>query len=170
MHLNRRCEAYKAVLETKRSPTETETEQYYHGITIKCDLAHTTSICSHSDCGICGISWEGSKLAHVAKNIKRFKRFGHGLYLAPNSSKSHDYTQGSHTHRAMLLCDALPGKKHVVTTNHTHLTAPPPGYDSVYGQPGGSLNYPEIVLYDEASILPRYILLYEKDGIGKIAR
>ena len=61
---------------------------------------------------------------------KRFQRFGHaGFYLAPHSSKCHDYTQGSHTHRAMLLCDVLPGKKHVVTTDQTHLNAPPQGYD-----------------------------------------
>ena len=78
---------------------------------------------------------------------ERLQRFGHGSYLAPHSSKCHDYTRGSHTHRAMLLCDVLPGKKHVVTTDHTHLTTPPQDYDSVYGQPDpGCLNYPEIVI------------------------
>ena len=166
--LKRRWEAYKVALEAKGSPTDTE--KYFHGTTIKCDLAHNVTMCSHDDCGICGISQKGFKMAYVSKDIS--KRFGHGLYLAPNSSKSHDYTQGSHTHRAMLLCDVLPGKKHVVTTNHTHLTAPPPGYDSVYGQAaaGGSLKYSEIVLYEEVPILPRYIIMYEKDGIGNIAR
>ena len=70
----------------------------------------------------------------------------------------------------MLLCDVLPGKKHVVQTYQTRLVAPPPGYDSVYEQPGSSLNYPEIVIYDEASILPHYVIVYQTDGIGKIAK
>eukprot|EP00731_Ephydatia_muelleri_P002205 Em0001g2205a len=117
--------------------------------------------------GICGISRNGFQKSCVESNIT-FKRFGHGFYLAPHSSKCHDYTQGTHTHRAMLLCDVLSGKKHVVQTNQTHLVAPPQGYDSVYGQPGGSLNYPEIVIY-EASILSRYVIIYQKDGVGKIA-
>ena len=58
----------------------------------------------------------------------------------------------------------------MVTTDQTHLTAPPWGYDSVYGQAGGSLNYPEVVLNDEEAILPRYVIMYPKDGIGKIAK
>ena len=138
----------------------------------------TWPICRWGGCGRsirsgCGISIHGRKSGtkFIGTNIPKFKRFGHGFYLAPHSSKCHDYTRGSHTHRAMLLCDVLPGKKHVVTTDQTHLTAPPQGYDSVYGQPApGCLNYPEIVLFDEASILPRYVIMYQKDGIGKIAK
>ena len=167
--LKRRWEDYSTALATRGSPTTVE--QHYHGTVIKCDLAGTKNLCSHGDCGICGISRGGFKKKLIGTNIPQFKRFGHGFYLAPHSSKCHDYTRGSHTHRAMLLCDVLPGKKHVVTTDHTHLTAPPPGYDSVYGQPApGCLNYPEIVIFDEASILPRYVIAYQKDGIGKIAK
>ena len=164
----KRWKDYKATLASKRSPTTVE--QYYHGTTIKCDLVVTNSPCSHSDCGICGISWGGFKKKLVGKNISKFKRFGNGFYMAPHSSKSHDYTRGTHIHRAMLLCDVLPGNKCTFTTNQSHLTAPPDGYDSVYGRPGRSLIYPEIVLFEEASILPRYVILYTGDGIEKIAR
>ena len=162
----KRWKDYQATLASKGSPTTVE--QHYHGTTIKCDLVVTKSACSHRDCGICGISQEGFDKKLIAKNIK-FKRFGDGFYLAPHSSKCHDYTQGTHTHRAMLLCSVFPGEKYTVTKNQPHLTAPPDGYDSVYGKPGESLNYPEIVLFEEASILPRYVILYTKDGIGKIA-
>ncbi|KAL5516935.1 hypothetical protein EMCRGX_G002386 [Ephydatia muelleri] len=164
----KRWKDYKATLASKSSPTTVE--QYYHGTAIKCDLVVTNSPCSHSDCGICGISWKGFKKKLVGKNISKFKRFGNGFYLAPHSSKSHDYTRGTHIHRAMLLCDVLPGNKYTFTTNQTHLAAPPDGYDSVYGKPGHSLNYPEIVLFEEASILPRYVILYTRDGIEKIAK
>ena len=166
--LKRRWEDFTTDLATRGSPTTVE--EHYHGTFIKCDLAGTKSLCADSSCAICGISTVGFKKNLIGTNISRFKRFGHGFYLAPHSSKCHDYTRGSHTHRAMLLCDVLPGTKHVVTTDQTHLTTPPPGYDSVYGQPGGSLNYPEIVLYDEASILPRYVIMYQMDGVGKIAQ
>ena len=158
---------YCASLTKKGSPTTVE--QHYHGTIIKCDIIRSKDLCDSDDCGICGISRNGFLKSRIGSNIS-FKRFGHGFYLAPHSSKCHDYTRGTHTHRAMLLCDVLPGKKHVVQTDQTHLAAPPPGYDSVYGQPGSSLNYPEIVIYSEASILPRYVIMYRKDGIDKIAQ
>eukprot|EP00731_Ephydatia_muelleri_P002207 Em0001g2207a len=157
----------RASLAKKHSPTAVE--QHYHGTIISCDIITSEDLCQCSDCGICGICRNGFQKSRIGSNIT-FKRFGHGFYLAPHSSKCHDYTQGIHTHRAMLLCDVLPGKKHVVQTNQTHLVAPPQGYDSVYGQPGSALNYPEIVIYDEASILPRYVIVYQKDGIMKIAK
>ncbi|KAL5516947.1 hypothetical protein EMCRGX_G002404 [Ephydatia muelleri] len=163
---DKKWKCYRDALTSGGHPTDVE--QHYHGTTIKCDLISSKSFCSHNDCGICGISRNGFQKLRIGSNIT-FKRFGHGFYLAPHSSKCHDYTQGTHTHRAMLLCDVLPGKKHIVQTDQTHLVAPPQGYDSVYGQPGGSLNYPEIVIYDEASILPRYVIIYQKDGVGKIA-
>ena len=166
-NLEKSWKAYKDALATSGHPTIVE--QHYHGTTIKCNLISSKSFCSDKDCGICGISQQGFKKRFVRKNI-RFQRFGQGFYLAPHSSKCHDYTQGTYTHRAMLLCDVLPGKKHIVQTDQTYLVAPPPGYDSVCGQPGGSLNYPEIVIYDEASILPRYVIVYQKEGIAKIAK
>ena len=165
--LEKRWKDYRSTL--AQSGSSTAVEEHYHGTIIMCDLAGSKVVCSHVNCGICGISQRGFITKYIGKNIS-FKRFGHGFYLAPNSSKCHDYTQGIQIHRAMLLCDVLPGNKHVVTTDQTHLTAPPQGYDSVYGQPGSSLNYPEIVLYDEEAILPRYVIMYQKDGICKIAK
>ena len=101
------------------------------------------------------------------KNIK-FQRFGPGVYLAPNSSKSHDYTLGAHGCRAMLLCYVCPGKKYVCTKTDQELNGPPLGYDSIFGkaQYGGDLNYHEIVLPDPDAVLPRYIIVYKKDGVG----
>ena len=159
---------YKATLASKGSPITVE--QYYHGTIIKCNPVVTKKVCSHSDCGVCGISHKGFNKKLIGKNIPKFKRFGDGFYLAPHSSKCHDYTQGTHRHRAMLLCDVLPGKKYTFTKNQIHLTAPPDGFDSVYGKPGHNLNYPEVVLFDEASILPSYIIMYKRDGIEKIAK
>ena len=73
----------------------------------------------------------------------------------------------------MLLFDIVPGKKHKIQANNVDLTAPPKGYDSVHGvgAPGSSsvLNFDELVVYNPDSSLPRYIIVYQKDGVDKIA-
>ena len=142
-------------------------EEYYHGTKLTCNLAQLP--CNSQDCGICGISSSGLDRRCIRKNIN-FQRFGHGFYLAPNSSKCHDYTQGANGYRAMLLCDVCPGKKYPLKTDNVELKGPPHGYDCVYGQVGGSLNYAEIVFYNPDAVLPRYIIVYQKDGVHKIAK
>ena len=64
----------------------------------------------------------------------------------------------------MLLCDVCPGKKYICLDNNVKLRNPPDSYDCVYGKTGRALNYEEITLYDPDPILPKFILLYRKDG------
>ena len=142
-------------------------EEHYHGTKLTCDLSSAPCI-NRQECGICGISSTGLDPQSIGKSIS-FQRFGPGFYLAPHSSKCHDYTQGANGYRAMLLCDVCPGNKYFLRTNNVHLIGPPSGYDCVYGQVGGSLNYPEIVVYHPDAVIPRYIIMYRKDGVGKIA-
>jgi len=151
------------------SLSEPTISKYYHGTKLRCRIYHTLSFCSNADCGICGISQHGFLMEYKSSNIPYFQRFGDGFYLAPNSSKCHDYTQGYGHYRAMLLFDVAEGKRFVVRRNNTGLTAPPSGYDSVYGRRGAALNYDEIVVYDPDAALPTHILIYEKDSIHKIA-
>ena len=42
------------------------------------------------------------------------------------------------------------------------------GYGCIYGQAGEDLNFEEIVLQNSEAILPRYIIVYRKDGIHKL--
>ena len=141
-------------------------EEHFHGTKLSCNITTSQSPCRDGNCGICGISCSGLDRTHIRKNID-FQRFGHGFYLAPHSSKCHDYTEGVHHYRAMLLCDVCPGNKYPLETNGEHLNGPPPGYDSVYGQVtnGSKLNYPEIVVYEPDAVIPRFIILYQKDGV-----
>jgi len=96
----------------------------------------------------------------IGTNISRFKRFGKAFYLAPHSSKSHDYTVGHGRIRAMLFFKTLPGKKYTVRTTNEHFKLPA-GYDSAY---------PELLLYNTDAALPICIITYTKDGIGQIAQ
>ena len=146
-----------------------DTEEYFHGTKLKCNIMNTNALCADNDCGICGIANIGFDRRYIRKNIM-FQRFGHGFYLAPNSSKCHDYTQGCSGYRAMLLFDVCPGNKYQLRSDDEKLTAPPAGHNSVHGKAGGSLNYDELVLYNPDGALPKYIIVYTRDGEGKIAK
>ena len=148
-----------------------QTEEYYHGTKLSCDITYNEDLCDFFDCGICGISDLGFDSKKIRRHIY-FQRFGPGFYLAPNSSKSHDYTQGAHTYRALLLCDVCPGRKYILEKNNPYLVGPPSDYDSIYGKAAvrGDLNYDEIVLSDADAILPKYIIVYKKDGEDPIAK
>ena len=50
------------------------------------------------------------------------------------------------------------------------MNGPPAGYHSIYGNVGVHLNYEEIVLPNAAAILPKYIVVYRRDGERKIAK
>eukprot|EP00731_Ephydatia_muelleri_P002163 Em0001g2163a len=164
------------VLEADSSECQVITSKFYNDW-VKGECSKVDIILNIFCPGVLTEMWEVRRASLANKHSPTaVEQHYHGTIIScdiittPNSSKCHDYTQGTHTYRAMLLCDVLPGKKHVVQTNQTHLVTPPQGYDSVYGQPGHALNYPEIVIYDEASILPRYVIVYQKDGIMKIAK
>lgn len=157
--LTRQWENYRETLTQKKS------EPHYHGTKLTCDIMSSQSLCSDGNCGICGISSAGMDRNCIGRNIG-FQRFGSGYYLAPNSSKCHDYTEGANGYRAMLLCDVLTGRKYNRQQNGQNMTGPPPGYDSVYGKVGDKLNYPEVVVYKPEAVLPRYIIVYRKDGIA----
>ena len=62
---------------------------------------------------------------------------------------------GTHS-RSMLLCKVAKGKVFRSERNMDTLTQPPDGFHSVMGvaTEEGPLNYDELVVYDEAAILP----------------
>ena len=160
--LTQRWTTYRNGLQKK------DVEEYYHGTKLTCNITATSTLCNDQHCGACGISNTGLDRRCIQKNIK-FQRFGHGFYLAPNSSKCHDYTQGCSSYRAMLLFDVCPGNKSNLKKDDAKLKAPPQGFDSVYGRKGVRLNYEEIVVYNADAALPKCIIVYQKDGVGKIA-
>ena len=145
---------------------------FYHGTKLTCNLLETNECCLDTNCGICGISSNGFDSRRIGSNIPRFQRFGRGIYLAPNSSKCHDYTQGIPLYglRAQLLCLVACGAKYELLQDNTALTAPPDEHHSVYGKAGGSLNYDEIVVFDADAVMPQFIVVYKLDGVEKIAK
>lgn len=151
--------AYRQSLPSKCSGVK----MYFHGTSLSCDrLEQLHTLCGKYDCGICGIAKNGFVYNKIRRN--RFQRFGPAFYLAPNSSKSNDYSSKPHNvpYKAMLLCEVAAGKKHTAQFNMTYLDNPPNGCHTVYGKSSmdGTLNYDEIVIFKAEAICPRYIILY----------
>ena len=163
--LRQRWEAYKRTLKYQK------VEEHYHGTELACNINSNKDLCANHKCGICGISRVGFDVQRIGTNIK-FRRFGNGFYLAPNSSKCHEYTAGNSTSdcRAMLVCDVCPGRKYCLKRTSINMNGPPngQGYGCIYGQTGEDLNFEEIVLQNSEAILPRYIIVYQKDGVKKL--
>ena len=84
------------------------------------------------------------------------------------------------TQRAMLLCDVAPGKKFRTENAYegetqwgmptAELTGIQHDHDSVHGCASGklrehnTLNYDELVVYDENQALPRFAVVYRVEG------
>lgn len=138
-----------------------DVEKHYHGTRLRCDIISSRSPCPDPNCGICGILCSGPDLSD---NSDDAKRFGPGFYLAPNSSKAHDYTRSLNNYKAILLCKVHPGKKYILKDTCPDLTAPPSDYNSIFypGQFGDVQNYPELVVYNSDAVIPCYIIVYQE--------
>jgi hypothetical protein len=170
---------FKARYEDYNSRQRVLVEQsLWHGTRLGCHIGKAHRLCHQGNCSICGITRTGFRLSKVGTRdptgtlttVSKFERFGSGLYFAPNASKSHDYTTENincqdpgcrcHGNHAMLLCYVSTGRGYVVKQNMPDLREAPAGYDSVIGTVGDALAYPEVIVYDEAAVLPRYIVIY----------
>ena len=161
--LKKKWQRYRDTLE------DTHIEVHFHGTKLNCNITDQKSLCNDTECGICNISDAGLDRRFISRNIA-FQRFGYGFYVAPNSSKCHDYTQGKHGYRAMILLDVLPGKKYELKRDDECLKEPPSGYNSVHGKSRERMNYDELVLYNPDSACPKCIIVYKRSGEKKMAQ
>ena len=140
-------------------------QQLFHGAPLKCNITTTQALCSNSSCSVCGVSRVGFKCSKIATHVQ-FQRVGRAFYFAPNSSKCHEYTEGANGCRALLLCDVAQGQVYMAKSDMTSLTSPPSGYDSVSASPAHhhGMNYPEVAVYCEEAVMPRYIIVYQHEG------
>lgn len=87
-----------------------------------------------------------------------------GISATPVSSKAHDYACNvgpSSQYWMILLANTILGRGYKTLQDHTSLIAPPSGYHSVIGEPGGSVNYSEISVYHDDAIRPSWLVVYK---------
>jgi hypothetical protein len=115
-------------------------------------------LCSNQGCAVCGIVRTGLMLSKAASGC-----YGKGLYMSSASSKSNNYTRPASTakpnHRAMFVCSVVVGNGKKLTGVHQTLSSAPAGFDSVLGVVG-TTNHDEVIVYAEAAVLPKYLIIY----------
>jgi len=136
----------------------------WHGTRRECNFGDKgqTQFCSSASCSLCCIVRTSFDLSLFGKKTG-WGRFGKGIYTSSTSSKSNDYSHNdcTSTLKAILLNKVVVGKGYKMIQDNTSLTAPPPGYDSVLAEKGGSLNYDELVVYTNDAIRPSFLVMYD---------
>ena len=148
--LTNRYNAYKSTL-----PDDGNESLVFHG----CEPEALQKICA-----------DGFLAEFQKSSTGSWQRFGPGFYFALQASKSHEYPLermdslpvGGPQTREMLLCKVAAGTMHVTKNDVPQLTGPPAGCHSVHGiaTRDGSLNYDELVVYQEAAVLPYAVVTY----------
>ncbi|KAF5675565.1 hypothetical protein FDENT_9700 [Fusarium denticulatum] len=96
--------------------------------------------------------------------------FGPGIYSTPNSSKADVYAKNHHVSsnlHAMLICYVVATKPQRKLLADQDITRPSRGFNCVEGvtiDNGGSLQYPEFVVYREDAIIPVGLIMYTRKG------
>lgn len=145
-------------------------QRRFHGTGFTCAIGTPTQMgpCQSADCIACQIITKGFLIRKAGAG--GFNRFGVGMYFSSVPSKSIDYSDRAQTarqkepawgagYRCMFLCYIAVGKGKKLTAGDQTLAKAPEGYDSVIGEPGGDLNYDEVVVYTDDAALPRYLLI-----------
>ncbi|RIA81290.1 hypothetical protein C1645_790703 [Glomus cerebriforme] len=135
----------------------------WHGTTVKCKFddkpCDPTSTDSCAGCNILSKGFDISK----SGSANPFKRFGTGIYFAPNSSKAHSYATPRGEMEdlyTILFCFVALGRCHTTIDDMPYLTEPPYPCHSVHGRIGHRLNYEEYVIYRPDAVVPFAAVTY----------
>ncbi|CAG8592828.1 16913_t:CDS:2 [Racocetra persica] len=124
-------------------------------------------LCFEMSCSLCCILKEGYKLEHA-----KFGLFGKGIYFSSISSKCDNFSINflkkcdGINYKMMLLNSVALGRIYKPIKNDFTFTSPPPGYDSVCGDPNTvknlkDLKFDEIIVYKEEASIPHFLIVYQ---------
>ncbi|KAI1109767.1 hypothetical protein F5Y14DRAFT_392265 [Nemania sp. NC0429] len=146
-----------------------ECDEWFHGTQRACYVGEAGSYltyCYNPECYLCSILRYSFDVRHASDSAM----FGRGIYTSPCSSKSDTYAKNHHirSHKhAILICRVVSNAPREMTAADHSLSSPGHGYDSVRGltvSEGGSLNYPEVVVYRNDAIIPIGVIIYTREG------
>ncbi|KAI1162727.1 hypothetical protein F5B18DRAFT_622667 [Nemania serpens] len=144
-------------------------KEYFHGTQRACNIGRWGSslrYCKKPECRLCGILWHSFDVKFSGQGCM----FGAGIYTTPSSSKADIYARNHHllsSRHAMLICRVVSNSPQQLAAADPSLAAPGVGYDSVKGLTvveGGTLNYPEVVVYRNDAIVPVGVIFYTRNG------
>ncbi|CAG8810695.1 3536_t:CDS:1, partial [Cetraspora pellucida] len=103
----------------------------------------------------------------------QFGLFGKGIYFSSTSSKCDNFSillknSDGINYKVMILNSVALGRIYKPTENDFTLTSPPPGYDSVCGDPNtvknlNDLKFDEIIVYKEEASIPQFLIVYQPE-------
>ncbi|KAF6755456.1 hypothetical protein DFP72DRAFT_811701 [Ephemerocybe angulata] len=163
-------EAYRTAVEAKgqfvaQGRSAGNENRRWHGTRRTCNLGDKghTQFCGTTTCSLCSIIRNSFDITLWGKKTG-WGRFGKGIYTSSTSSKSNDYSHNDckSNLKAILLNKVIVGKGCKMLQDNTSLTSAPAGFDSVLAEKGGSLNYDELVIYNNEAIRPSFLVVYDE--------
>ncbi|OCH85006.1 ADP-ribosylation [Obba rivulosa] len=158
----------RAYLQAVKARVGDGAEQYlFHGTRRACHIGDDNNNlypCNNPDCFFCSIMKCSFSLAHVGAH----EMFGKGIYTSSVSSKADGYVWNWHMHshkHTMFLSNVVTGRVEPLLVPQPNRTAPDAGFDSTEGvtkPQGGSVEYPETIVYREDAILPSVVVVYTR--------
>ncbi|KAL8348870.1 hypothetical protein RB601_002205 [Gaeumannomyces tritici] len=146
-----------------------DAEDLFHGTQRSCYIGEDSNNlepCSSSDCHVCGILRDSFKLGKAHSG----GMFGPGVYSTETTSKADIYAQNSHVRsrkHVIIVCRVITScPQYLKIADHSR-TGPDSGHNCVKAVTkanGGSVEYPETIVYQEDYIVPVAILVYEREG------
>lgn len=138
----------------------------WHGTKRGCNVGDNPAaptLCGQTTCAMCSILTSSFQVVKTNTSGRTFNRFGKGIYTSSTSSKAYDYSTNAlaSPYSMIMLTNVIVGQGHKLTQDSTGLTAPPSGYHSVLGEAGGTLNYDELVVYNDDAIRPSWLVVYQ---------
>ncbi|KAF9891386.1 hypothetical protein FE257_004242 [Aspergillus nanangensis] len=150
-----------SIIKNAKEPRFTQIR--FHGTQRACTIGNNPlQTCDESECYLCQVLKNGFSIQH--SNPKSM--FGPGIYTSVVSSKANIYARNyhirSHKH-VLLICAIDPGNSRTMRV----AAAPGAGVDSIEGATkpeGGTLEYPETVVFNEKNIKPVGLVVYTREG------
>ncbi|KAI0440355.1 hypothetical protein F4803DRAFT_527774 [Xylaria telfairii] len=140
---------------------------YFHGTQRACRIGrrgNRLEFCKKPECRLCGVLWHSFDVQYTGSTCM----FGKGIYTTPSSSKADIYAKNYYPfsqRHAILICRVISNHPQNLGVADHSLTSPAPGYDSVRGltvAEGGTLNFPEVVVYRNDAIVPVGVIFYTR--------
>ncbi|EJD38479.1 hypothetical protein AURDEDRAFT_72096, partial [Auricularia subglabra TFB-10046 SS5] len=143
----------------------------YHGTQRTCKVGedfNETEPCNNNDCYLCSVMRQSFQLKYIGSG----NLFGKGFYSSINPTKASMYERNHNNNsnrHALLICTVVTGKKERLFKTDSSRTAPGSGFDSIEGVPssqGGSVQYPETIVFREDAILPHALVMFSDTPVA----
>ncbi|KAK3292360.1 uncharacterized protein B0H64DRAFT_445300 [Chaetomium fimeti] len=146
----------------------------FHGTQRACYIGENGGrlfTCDKPECYLCRVLGESFRTEYArSPNSPIGPLFGPGIYSSVASSKADCYARNHKIHskkHVVLICRVITNRPQMLAYPDTTRTGPDHGFncvEAVLKPQGGSVNYPETVVYRNDYIVPVGLIIYTREG------